>query len=130
MTGPAVHDQAPDVFLLDAAAHRASLSTYWQEEPAVVVFLRYFGCPFCQAQVVQLRDQRERFDEAGAGIVLIGQGAPADAAAFTERMRAPFDCLVDPDRSAYRAYGLVRATATQFVAVGSTRQPPSATSLG
>jgi len=115
LTGPGVHDQAPDVLLLDGAANRAPLSTYWRQEPAVVVFLRYFGCPFCQAQVVQLRDQRERFEEAGAGIVLIGQGAPSDAVAFTERMRQPFECLVDPDRSAYRAYGLVRASATQLL---------------
>lgn len=114
MPKPAVHDPAPDVSLLDATAREAVLSTYWRQEPAVVVFLRYFGCPFCQAQVVHLRDDRKRFDDAGAGIVLIGQGAPSDAAAFTERMDQPFECLVDTDRSAYRAYGLVRATATQI----------------
>ena len=115
MTGPGVHDPAPDALLLDAGARQAALSSFWREEPAVVVFLRYFGCPFCQAQVVQLRDERARFEEAGAGIVLIGQGAPSDAAAFTERMRQPFECLVDADRSAYRAYGLTRAGAMDFL---------------
>ena len=102
MTGPQVHDPAPDVALLDLAARQATLSAYWRRGPAVVVFLRYFGCPFCQAQVAHLRDERERFDQAGAGIVLIGQGQPSDASAFTERLRQPFECLVDPDRSAYR----------------------------
>jgi prostamide/prostaglandin F2alpha synthase len=111
--GPGLHDRAPDVSLLDMAAREASLSEFWQREPAVVVFLRYFGCPFCQAQVVQLRDDRRRFDEAGAGIVLIGQGSPSEAVAFTDRMEQPFDCLVDPDRSAYRAYGLARARPSQ-----------------
>src|SRR5207244_8693594 len=95
------------------AAREASLSAFWRAGPAVVVFLRYFGCPFCQSQVVQLREDRERFADLGAGIVLIGQGSPSDAVEFTERMRQPFECLVDRDRSAYRAYGLVRATATQ-----------------
>jgi len=111
--GPTVHDPAPDVSLLDSASKEAVLSSYWRREPAVVVFLRYFGCPFCQSQVVQLREDRQRFNDLGAGIVLIGQGTPSDAAEFTERMRQPFECLVDTDRSAYRAYGLVRATATQ-----------------
>jgi peroxiredoxin len=97
------------------AAREATLSSYWQREPAVVVFLRYFGCPFCQAQVVQLRDERDRFAEIGAGIVLIGQGSPSEAVAFTERMKQPFDCLVDPDRSAYRAFGLARGTLMQAV---------------
>lgn len=108
-----VHDLAPDVSLLDLAAREASLSSYWRMEPAVVVFLRYFGCPFCQGQVVKLRDERERFEEAGARIVLIGQGRPSDGVVFTERLRHPFDCLVDPNRSAYRAYGLARATPAQ-----------------
>jgi peroxiredoxin len=112
---PDVHDPAPDVSLVDVSAHEATLSNYWVREPAVVVFLRYFGCPFCQAQVVQLRDDRRLFEEVGAGIVLIGQGEPADAAAFTERMEQPFECLVDPDRSAYRAYGLVRATPSEIL---------------
>ena len=112
---PEVFDPAPDVSLLDMAAQEATLSEYWQTEPAVVVFLRYFGCPFCQSQVVRLRDERERFQDAGAGIVLIGQGSPGDAVAFTQRMRQPFECLVDPDRSAYRAYGLPRARPAQVV---------------
>ena len=111
---PGEHDPAPDISLLDMAAQEASLSTYWRREPAVVVFLRYFGCPFCQAQVVQLRDERERFADLGAGIVLIGQGSPAEAVVFTERMKQPFECLVDPDRSAYRAFGLVRGTPAQL----------------
>jgi peroxiredoxin len=112
---PDVFDRAPDVSLLDMAAREATLSDYWQTEPAVVVFLRYFGCPFCQSQVVRLRDERERFEDAGGGIVLIGQGTPSDAVAFTQRMSQPFDCLIDPDRSAYRAYGLPRARPAQVV---------------
>jgi peroxiredoxin len=115
MSGPNVDDPAPDVSLLDMAARQAALSTFWRREPAVVVFLRYFGCPFCQAQVVQLRDDRKLFDDVGAGVVLIGQGDPTEAAAFTERMNQPFECLVDPTRSAYRAYGLGRGTPAQVV---------------
>jgi prostamide/prostaglandin F2alpha synthase len=113
--GPGVYDRAPDVSLLDMTAREATLSDYWRAEPAVVVFLRYFGCPFCQSQVVRMRDERERFQEAGAGIVLIGQGSPSDAVAFTRRMNQPFECLVDPDRAAYRAYGLARARPAQVV---------------
>jgi peroxiredoxin len=115
MTGPGVDDPAPDVSLLDMAARQAALSTFWRREPAVVVFLRYFGCPFCQSQVVQLREDRKLFDDVGAGVVLIGQGNPAEAVAFTERMNQPFECLVDPNRSAFRAYGLGRGTPGQIV---------------
>lgn len=103
---PGVNDEAPDVSLWDMAERETHLSSRWQRQPSVVVFLRYFGCPFCQDQVVKLRDEHDRFDATGAGIVLIGQGAPSDAAEFTERLAQPFECLVDPDLSAYRAFGL------------------------
>jgi len=113
MTGPNVHDPAPDVSLVDMAARETALSDYWRREPSVVVFLRYFGCPFCQSQVVRLRDEQRLFDEVGAGVVLIGQGRPEDAREFTERMRQPFECLVDPNRAAYRAFGLSTAKPSQ-----------------
>jgi peroxiredoxin len=55
-----------------------------------------------------LRDDRERFDRAGAAVALIGLGRPEHAAAFCDRREVPFVCLTSPDRSAHRAYGLRR----------------------
>lgn len=110
-----VGDPAPDARLLDLAGQPARLSWFWHEGPAVFVFLRYFGCPFCQAQVVALRRDHDRFQEAGARIVLVGHGDPAEAAAFSERKALPFPLLLDPDRSAYRAYGLVPGRAVQVL---------------
>jgi len=60
-----------------------------------------------------LRDDRERFEEAGAAVTLIGLGRPEQAAAFCERRRVPFSCLSSPDRSAHRAYGLRRGSLNQ-----------------
>ncbi len=57
-----------------------------------------------------MRDGRERFEAAGAAVVLIGLGRPEHAEAFCERHRAPFLCLTSPDRSAHEAFGLRRGT--------------------
>ena len=38
-----VGDQAPDVTLVDADEHDASLAALWQAQPTVLVFLRHFG---------------------------------------------------------------------------------------
>ena len=57
-----------------------------------------------------MRDDRERFEEAGAGVALVGVGLPRHAAAFCERRAVPFACLTSPDRSAQRAYGLRRGS--------------------
>ncbi len=116
MTGPDVGDPAPDALLLDLQRHEVRLSGLWQERPAVVVFLRYFGCPFCQTQVVNLRDEHERIRRIGADVGLVGHGDPEAALAFAEAKELPFPLLLDPDRGTYRAYGLVQGKAMQVLA--------------
>jgi peroxiredoxin len=115
MSALAVGDPAPDVRLLDLDGTPTRLSWFWHASPAVFVFLRYFGCPFCQAQVVALRRDRERFEDAGARVVLVGHGDRDAATTFAERKALPFPLLLDPDRSAYRAYGLVPGRAVQVL---------------
>jgi peroxiredoxin len=55
---------------------------------------------------VQLHRDRERFDAAGARLVVIGQGTPAHAQHFREQFDLEgLEVLVDPDRAAYKAAG-------------------------
>jgi peroxiredoxin len=63
--------------------------------------------------VAQLRDERERFDDAGAAVTLIGLGSAEQAAAFCADRDVRFACVTSPDRSAHRAYGLRRGTFDQ-----------------
>jgi peroxiredoxin len=116
MAGPEVGDPAPDALLVDLDRHEVRLSRLWRNQPAVVVFLRYFGCPFCQTQVVMLREEHERIRDAGAAIGLVGHGDPAAAIAFATAKRLPFPLLLDRDRGTYRAYGLVQGKAMQVLA--------------
>jgi len=115
MSGPDVGDHAPDALLTDLDGREMRLSTLWRARPLVLVFLRYFGCPFCQTQVVQLRAEHDRITAAGADVGLVGHGDPRAAAAFATTKRLPFPLLLDRDRGTYRAYGLVMGRATQVL---------------
>ena len=115
MGAPEVGDVAPDALLMDPDGHDVRISSMWGAQPAVVVFLRYFGCPFCQAQVVAIRRDQEMFREAGAHVVLIGHGNHEDALAFLQAKRVPFPLLLDRDREAYRAYGLTQGKVMQVL---------------
>ena len=44
---------------------------------------------------------------------MIGMGTVEQTAAFQQALRLPFRCLADPERIAYRAYGLRRGTLGQ-----------------
>jgi peroxiredoxin len=63
--------------------------------------------------VAQLRDDRERFQEAGGAVTLIGLGSPEQASAFCADRDVRFACVTSPDRSAHRAYGLRRGSLDQ-----------------
>jgi peroxiredoxin len=80
------------------------------------VFLRHYGCTFCQEHALQLRADHARFKKAGAKVVLIGLGTPERSAWFCEDKNLNgFACLTDPKRSAHRAYGLGRGSLRQVL---------------
>ena len=63
---------------------------------------------------MQLRDDRERFERAGATISLIGLGPHTRAQLFCDDRHVPFECLSDPSQDAYRAFGLERGSNRQL----------------
>jgi peroxiredoxin len=63
---------------------------------------------------VQLRDDRERFERAGAAISLIALGPYTRAQLFCDERHVPFECLSDPSQEAYRAFGLERGSNRQL----------------
>ena len=58
---------------------------------------------------------REAFAEAGAPLVVIGQGTPANAAWFREQYELELDLLVDTDRRAYKAAGTKMGSLSELV---------------
>lgn len=52
---------------------------------------------------------RSQLEALGASVVLISFGTHSQAAKWIEETRVPFDLWLDPDRTAYRAYGLDRS---------------------
>ena len=64
---------------------------------------------------MQLHRDREKFDEADARVVLIGQGTPRHAEHFIEEYGLDgMQVLVDPDRKTYKAAGTKVATMSEL----------------
>ena len=58
---------------------------------------------------------------AGLAVAVVGMGTPEQTAAFVREVGAPFPVLADPERAAYRAYGLVELGAREFLNLDATK---------
>jgi peroxiredoxin len=64
---------------------------------------------------MQLHRDREKFEEAGARLVLIGQGTPEEGAHFLKEQRVDLPLLVDKSRESYRRAGTKTATFSELL---------------
>jgi peroxiredoxin len=104
-----------DVVLNDYEGHPVRLGDLWSERPAVLVFVRHFGCVFCRELAVDIHRHRERFAEADVELAVIGHGTPAQARDFRRLQNVDLKLLVDPDRKVYELAGAKVATIGELI---------------
>ena len=67
-----------------------------------VVFLRYYGCPLCQYEMLQYKDAYEAITRGGNELIVALQSTGESIAAQTD-VQFPFDVILDPEMMLYRA---------------------------
>ena len=101
-----VGTKAPDLELLDHTGASRSLSSFWSEGPALLMFWRHFGCGCGLDRASRLNEESADYKSAGITPVIIGQGEPERAAAYREKYEISCTILCDPNFKAYSAFGL------------------------
>jgi hypothetical protein len=94
-----------DATVLDTDGGPVRLAQAWHDQPAVVVWLRHFGCVFCREHVAEIRAARPEIEALQSGIVFVGNGTPRAAAWFQKRFAPDSIVLTDPDLLTYEAIG-------------------------
>ena len=112
---PQAGDPAPDPILPDTSGEPRHLSDYWAHGPLLVIFMRHFGCSCLMERWEGLKSELTAFTDAGARVVGICQAEPDRARAVAERRAYAFPLLCDPDRTAYRAFGLLEGQPSQIL---------------
>ena len=62
----------------------------------------------CLSHLVQVAKAFDRFRQAHCGVLVISQGRPEVLTHFVKKTPLPFPVVGDPERAAYRAFGLER----------------------
>jgi peroxiredoxin len=99
---------APDLLLMDVKGNEVQLSDLWQEKPLLLAFTRHFGCTQCKQMLDELVAGKEKINNAGLDIAIILMGSVEASLEFSRKFAPGLLCLTDPDRKAYRIYGIER----------------------
>jgi peroxiredoxin len=94
-----------DTTVLDINASPVRLGDVWVDRPALVVWLRHFGCLFCREQAAELDAARPRIEAMGAELVFVGNGTPRAARWFRDKFAPGSTMLTDPDLRSYQLIG-------------------------
>ena len=107
------NDPAPDLQVLNTNSTPVSLSSLWKNQILILAFSRHFGCPQCKHMVDQLVNVSPDLKAKHLSLAIVTQGTPEEAKVFCEQRAPGLVCLADPQRKAYQAYGLERASLWQ-----------------
>lgn len=107
-------DRAPDFTLTEVGSRQPyRLSQHWGERPVVLAFTRIFTerhyCPLCFPHLVALNEAIDKFQAAGAQLILI-TSTDLDQSQIIRadlNVRAPLLC--DPSCQVFRRYGAGQA---------------------
>ncbi len=107
----------------------------------ILVFLRHFACIACRGHVREVMSHKEKYDQAGAKIIFIGNGQSKMIQYFKEDMGIQSsEVYTDPSLETFKACGfregflsLVNLTSVQHVAalfIKGDRQKPYVKDMG
>jgi len=116
-----LHQPLPDSFteaeILPLDGSKVSIGSMFKERPALLVFIRHFGCIGCITQMIAIAPRLNELDKLGIGIKIIGNGKLQFLDGFIERFKLkdkPVEVFTDPSLNAYEQAHLSRSVWKAF----------------
>ena len=106
---PSVGETARPLELPDLGGNRVRLEDL-RGRAVLLVFLRHAGCLICRAHLVKVLHHRRRVDALGTAVFVAFDPPQLLERTLLRGLELPYPLLVDPERSAYRAWGLGRGS--------------------
>lgn len=103
--------EAPDALLTEGDSRTAvALSDYMGERPLVLLFFPLAFSSTCTEEMCAVAEDYNAYLEMGAQVIGISVDSPYANARFAAETGVPFPILSDFNRTASRAYGVLRDT--------------------
>ena len=73
---------------------------------AVLIFLRYYGCPVCQMEMAKIKQAIDLVRKKGGRAFVVLQSEPEMLASLTGKEDWPFTIISDPQGKVFKLYGV------------------------
>ncbi|MBK6994503.1 MAG: redoxin domain-containing protein [Lewinellaceae bacterium] len=93
-----------------------TLTEMAEQQPVMLVFLRYFGCSFCREAISDIAKRRIKFESSGFRVIFVHMAPDIEMAEkfFKKYKLHPVDHIADPEKRFYQTFGLGRGTPQQL----------------
>lgn len=98
-----------NAYVMNENGKEIKISTLWENQNVLFIFLRHFGCIACRGHAQQIWKDRKKYEANGSKIIFIGNGTPEYIKYFKEDLEiqdAPI--YTDPTLRAFTAAGFRR----------------------
>jgi peroxiredoxin len=100
-------DSLPDISSKDQNGAMRNFNDLVGKNGMVLVFYRSADwCPYCKAQLIDLRDNKDKIEKEGYSLVGISYDSPAILKKFEMQQKPGFTLLSDPASKIIRQFGL------------------------
>ena len=105
--GPAVGSKVPHIAATDLAGKPVTIAKLSAENGVVLVFFRSAKwCPYCQKQLIELKDAKAPLAARGYNLVALSYDPPEVLTGFTAKQQIPYPFLSDPGSKTIDAFKL------------------------
>jgi len=101
-----VGDKAHDFDFQTPWSPRQKFHETMGNNPAILVFLRYQGCPVCQMEMAQLKREIGLFTQKETKVFVFLQSSPETVATAANEADWPFFIVCDPQGAIFQEYAV------------------------
>lgn len=110
-----MEDKSISILQSMITAKGENVQSITRKQPVLIVFLRHFGCVFCQEAMKDIAEQRTKIESKGVRIICVHMSAPDVAEGFFKDFNLTgIDHVSDPDCAFYGQFGLLKGDFNQL----------------
>jgi peroxiredoxin len=101
-----IGNKAPDFRFKTPWDDEVNFYTAVGNNSAVLIFMRYYGCPVCRMEMAKIKQEIELVRTKGGRVFVALQSAPETIASLIKKDDFPFTMICDPRGKIFQLYGV------------------------